>query len=147
MPVMKLLTVQDGDTCTLEWQPPHQIISRIRLADIDAPERGEPFFKESQEYLRWLLAGEDLEIEPKLEQGWLLDANNRIVAYLWTDAALVNLAMVAHGFARAWACKPVGQYFEAIQRAELLAREEKIGIWSGTSQRVFTDRVRSSHPR
>ncbi len=57
----KVIKVADGDTITVLDSNKEQ--HRIRLAGIDAPEKGQPFDNASRKMLRELVAGKDARVE------------------------------------------------------------------------------------
>lgn len=111
-----VLRVYDGDTILLNGKV-------IRLADIDAPERGMHYFYQSKEFLERLLIGKKVKIE---EVG--RDAYGRSVAYVYLDRKLVNLLMVKNGWAKFTKNKH-SKYFEQFLKAEKEAKLAKKGIW------------------
>jgi len=51
---------------------------KIRLADIDAPERGQPFGKRSKEHLAGLVAGADVTVDWDKQDRW-----SRLIGKVW----------------------------------------------------------------
>lgn len=72
----KVIKVADGDTITVIDSNKEQ--HRIRLAGIDAPEKGQPFGNASRKKLRELVAGKDVLVE--FEK---YDRYGRIVGKVW----------------------------------------------------------------
>ncbi len=95
-------TVIDGDTLELKSG---QI---VRLLGIDAPNRGEPGFLKSRQYLESLIDGEVVSLEYDSYQD---DKYGRILAYVFESCStsllcrdgrrLVNAVLVKKGFAKA----------------------------------------------
>jgi micrococcal nuclease len=100
---------------------------KIRLAGIDAPERGQPFGKKSKEYLSGLVSGEDVQVDWK--KG---DRYKRIVGKIIHDGQDVDLEMVRSGYAW-WYRKYAGEQSPVdgvlYEDAENKARAEKAGLW------------------
>jgi endonuclease YncB( thermonuclease family) len=133
----RVIGVTDGDTVTV--LDSNEIPHKIRLAGIDAPEKGQPFGDRSRQSLSRWVYDKTVRIE------WSkLDKYGRMVAVVRVappegcaaspcPATLdVNLAQIAAGFA--WHYK---QYEEeqdrqdrqAYSNAEQHAREQKLGLW------------------
>lgn len=116
----RVVRVSDGDSITvLQGTVQH----RIRLADIDAPERGQPWGRQAQRMLAALVAGADVEIIPTDTDRW-----GRIVARVRTgNGTDVSRAMVQQG--GAWAFR---RYLTDQSKLELEAeaRAARRGLWA-----------------
>lgn len=116
----RVVRVSDGDSITvLQGTVQH----RIRLADIDAPERGQPWGRQSQRMLAGLVAGTEVDIQPTDTDRW-----GRIVARVRTaDGTDVSRAMVSGG--GAWAFR---RYLtdRSKLRLEAEARAAGRGLWA-----------------
>lgn len=112
--------VSDGDTITVLDAINQQ--HKIRLAEIDAPERGQPWGDRSRKALSGLVFGKMVSV-----QQTDTDRYGRIVARVFGDGQDVNRAMVKDG--HAWAYR---QYLtdEALLATEARARSERSGVWS-----------------
>ena len=121
-----IVGVSDGDTLTArcptqEVQRPYQQV-RIRLAEIDAPESGQPFGKRSKEHLSGLCYQAEAVIRPTTT-----DRYGRTVARVQCKGVDANLEMVKAGLA--WAFTKY-QTDPAFPEAELHARAHRIGMWA-----------------
>lgn len=116
----RVYRVTDGDTVRLR-QSDGQIIN-IRLAEIDAPENGQPWSRRSKQALYALLAGKAICARPETT-----DRYGRVVAHLHADGQDVTRAMVAAG--AAWAYR---QYLtdQSLLDVEQEARQARRGLWS-----------------
>lgn len=116
----KVVSVHDGDTLTLLLTNKRTL--KVRLAEIDAPEKGQPFGEKSKKLLSNLVFGRIVNIKETA-----IDRYGRTVGRVYTDKADVNLEMVKSG--GAWAYM---QYLHdnQIKVAEENARKFKIGLWS-----------------
>ena len=95
-------TVVDGDTLELESG------QTVRLLGINAPDRGEPGFLESRQYLKNLIDGEVVSLEYDSYQD---DKYGRLLAYVFEPCSnsllcrdgqrLVNAVLVKQGYAKA----------------------------------------------
>ena len=81
----RVVGVADGDTITV--LDAHKVQHRIRLAGIDAPEKGQPFAERSQQSLKRMAMGRLVRIEWD-EQ----DRYGRLVGKVWVTPAGVNCA-------------------------------------------------------
>tara|TARA_B100000686_G_scaffold337851_1_gene409562 strand:- start:22077 stop:22673 length:597 start_codon:yes stop_codon:yes gene_type:complete len=95
---------------------------KIRLAEIDAPERDQPFGRQSKVFLRKLLVGGEFNAHISSE-----DQYGRYIAKLYSNGVDVNRKMVSEGMA--W----VYDYY-VIDKTLYLNQEDaqklKKGIWS-----------------
>jgi endonuclease YncB( thermonuclease family) len=118
----KVVGVTDGDTVTVLDGELRQ--HKIRLADIDAPEKGQPFGTRAKAELGEMVFGKEITVRPTTK-----DRYGREVAalYLGDQIKSVNLWMVEKGMAW-WYI----QYSKdpAFQIAERQARSGKAGLWA-----------------
>lgn len=123
--------VVDGDTLHLEGG------RRIRLVQIDAPERSECFGRQAMSALVALAphgARVELERDPKLDAA---DDGGRLLRYVLIDGRNLNLLLVERGAA--------APYFFRNQRGRLAdefldaaheARNERLGLWRCVGARL-----------
>ena len=95
---------------------------KIRLAEIDAPERDQPFGRQSKVFLRDLL--KDGEFSADISDQ---DQYGRYLARLYDNGVDINRAMVSAGMAWVYDEYVKDKTFYLNQRE---AQEQKIGIWS-----------------
>lgn len=116
----KVVGVGDGDTITVLDTTSQQ--HKIRLAEIDAPERGQPWGDRSRQALSALVFGKMVSV-----QQTDTDRYGRVVARVFGDGQDVNRAMVQDG--HAWAYR---QYLtdDTLLATEARARAERSGLWS-----------------
>jgi len=114
----KVIKVTDGDSINIlyEGKP-----LRIRLAEIDAPERGQPFWKKSREALADYVSGKEVTVEEVN-----IDRYKRIVGQVYVGDLWVNGAMVRGGYAYVY---PRYATTERLYEFEEEARESQAGIW------------------
>lgn len=124
---VKILAVGDGDKVLVDDGTNQQI---IRILGIDAPELGQPFFKEAKENLSKLLTGKKVLLVYSLHN--LKDAEGYFPARIFVDKKDVGLNLLETGFA--W--RNVKDKFfiekkddEGNELAEAKARLAKTGIW------------------
>ncbi|MGY8527588.1 thermonuclease family protein [Paracidovorax citrulli] len=126
----KVVRIIDGDTIDVlvEQRP-----VRIRLAGIDAPERGQPFGERARQHLASLVFRQDVVVDDTD-----VDRYGRTLGhvYLGADGATqtnldrsVNAALVARGMA--WAYRVRGRATEpSYERHEQEARQKPVGLWT-----------------
>lgn len=123
----KVIKISDGDSL-------HLLVNKntikVRLAEIDAPEKKQDFGTQSQKKLSELVFQKDVKAEcPET------DRYQRKVCYIYFNNLEVNLEMVRLGLA--WVYEQYSKSSQ-YQKAQELAQKEKLGLWShqGKSQAV-----------
>jgi len=121
---------------------------QIRLIGIDAPELAQrPWGKKAKKYLEEMVAasGWELGVEHDVEKR---DQYNRVLAYLWTrDGRLINEEMLRSGLAVLFTFPPNVKYVDRLRAAQVIARENKTGIWGRGGLRQLPSDYRKEHPR
>ncbi|EBC1670924.1 hypothetical protein F6B50_19695 [Salmonella enterica] len=84
-PTGRVLRVIDGDTVVVLTQPERTV--RVRLAGIDAPEKGQPFGQRARQFLALRVAGRVVEMA-----GDSRDHHDRILGTQWADGRDINLS-------------------------------------------------------
>lgn len=116
----KAVRIVDGDTFDLLVGT---TTHRIRLAGIDAPEKGQDFGTASKLLLGKLCSNQILTVTVTD-----VDRNKRKIAEIYTEQNLwINKELVVKGMA--WHFKKYSSDIK-LANAELLARKEKVGLWS-----------------
>ena len=115
----KVVKIADGDTLTLLVEK-QQL--KIRLSDIDTPERKQPFGTRAKQALSELAFGKQARVVEVT-----MDRYGRIVGRVYVDGLDVNRELVAGGF--------VGVYRKYSDDAELLeleaeAKQKGLGLWA-----------------
>ena len=122
---VKLVSIQDGDSFIARARDGELL--RIRIAGIDAPEKGQPYADVARQHLHDLIDGQTLRIEPIKD-----DPYGRKVANVYVDERDVGLAQIEAGLAwhfKRFAADQSAQQRRAYARAEQRARDERIGMW------------------
>ena len=112
--------VSDGDTIHVVTDG--NVKFKVRLDRIDAPEKDQPYGKESTAYLTSLIRGKAVRVEWQKK-----DQYGRVLGIVFLDKTDVNLKMVETG--NAWHYS----YFDktpAYAAAESAAKEQKLGLWA-----------------
>ena len=118
-----VVRIADGDTLTARCGAPgdYQQV-KVRLAEIDAPEKAQPFGERSRQSLAAMCAGEQAVLRPTTT-----DRYGRTVARVECRGRDANSEQVRAGMA--WAYTQY-QTDPAIPRLELQARRARTGLWS-----------------
>lgn len=114
----KVIGITDGDTFTLLRD---KTTIKVRLAEIDCPERKQPFGSRAKQALSDKIFGKEVKLE-----GEKKDRYGRTIATVVLDDRNINLEMVKDGFA--WQYKQYSKSKE-FEEAEKEARDNKIGLW------------------
>ncbi len=113
--------VVDGDSLALVSG------EQVRLLGIDAPERGEHFYKESKARLTELvMANKEITLEADKTNK---DRYGRLLRHLWINGTHINLIMVKEGYAYSYILEPNVKYKTELIQAEKASRLSGIGIW------------------
>ncbi|MDP3137336.1 MAG: thermonuclease family protein [Burkholderiaceae bacterium] len=121
----RVVGVADGDTVTV--LDDRKVQHKVRLAGIDAPEKGMPYGQRSKQYLSNLVFGKTVTLE-----GDKVDRYGRTVAKVLLNGRDVNLAQIAAGMA--WHYKKYEREQSSNDRLlygaeELDARAARRGLW------------------
>ena len=126
--------VIDGDTCVLENE------ERVRYFGINAPEEGDPYFRETTQANNNLVAEKEVRLEPKDPSR---DTQDRLLAYVFVSNVFVNEELVRQGYAHIQ--RPlVAKYRDRLLRAQEAARQEGLGIWAKTAEQNIA--IAEIHP-
>lgn len=122
----RVVRVIDGDTVVVLTKSERTV--RVRLAGIDAPEKGQPFGRRARQFLASRVAGWVVEVA-----GDSRDHHDRILGTLWVDGRDINAELVCGGLAWAYRVRNVALN-PAYLQCEKAAREDKRGLWQVPSQ-------------
>jgi len=116
----RVVSISDGDTVTVLTNEKIQI--KIRLAEIDAPESGQPYGKRSKEILSNLIFEKSVKVKITDQ-----DRYGRSVGIIFKNDINVNMQMVQLG--AAWAYR---EYLKdrTFIAAEVDAKNAGVGLWS-----------------
>lgn len=115
----RVVNVADGDTVTI--LDAHNQQHRIRLAHIDAPERGQAYGRVAQKALSDKIGQRTVEVKYQST-----DRYGRIIGEIYFKNENINLWMVQHGYAWAYfRYKPPRAYINAHNTA----KRQQRGLW------------------
>jgi micrococcal nuclease len=114
----KVVGVADGDSITVLRD---RVQVKVRLVDIDAPEKGQPFGNRSKQALEVLVKGQEVLV---VERGQ--DRYHRTLGRIYRGDLDVNAELIREGMA--WVYR---QYAKdaALDEIEAEAKEQKRGLW------------------
>ncbi len=117
----RVVAVHDGDTLTVLTPDHHQV--KVRLAEIDAPECGQPWSVRSKRVLSELVYGQNVTVRPHGE------SYNRVVGWVTVDGASTDIdgAMIDAG--AAWVF-PRYQVRAELTQIQATSRGAQRGLWS-----------------
>jgi endonuclease YncB( thermonuclease family) len=122
----KVVSIADGDTLTLLIDNTQY---RIRLAEIDTPEKKQPYGTRARQALSSLVFGKEIEVDVQTT-----DRYGRSVARVYIDDVDVCAELVRQGMA--WVYRKYAKD-ESLFDIEQEAKDEQRGLWSvSESQRV-----------
>ncbi|WP_336322353.1 thermonuclease family protein [Streptomyces lavendofoliae] len=126
-----VLRVIDGDTIEVRGDGaiiPAGARAKVRLLEIDAPEKGDCFSREATRRTATLLpVGTRLRVE---RDEALKDRYQRYLLYVWNErGVLVNESLVRTGHAEAVLYPPNDKYWPTISRAQTAAVQAGAGLW------------------
>ncbi len=111
--------VMKGDLIQIRYQG---LLSRVFLAEIDAPEKRQAWYRESRKALARKIAGKVVTVE-----GVDRDRAGRLIARIWLDGRDINSEMVAEG--HAWASRKRPRSAALIE-SQRQAKKAQLGLWS-----------------
>jgi len=122
----EVVKVLDGDSINIIQQGK---VVRVRLAEIDAPEYKQPFWKKSRKALESYVAGKKVSVEE-----FDRDQYGRIVGHVYVEDTWVNGKLVQQGFAYVYERYAVSK---KLYEYQMQAQKNKEGIWKlPKSQRI-----------
>lgn len=116
----KVVKVSDGDTIKILTSDKTQ--HKIRLNDIDAPEKKQAFGNKSKDNLAKYIAGKNVTVKYKKK-----DKYKRVLGTIYYNNTDINLQQVKDGYA--WVYKKYSNN-QTYYKAEKLARDKRIGLWA-----------------
>ena len=132
----RVVRVYDGDSLKVAG---HDVVFKVRLAGIDAPETparkgsvGQPFSRAAKKRLAELVLQRVVDVK-----GYGLGPYNRIIAVVSVDGRNVNLEMVRSGLAEVYpGAPPRGLDMAPYKASEAAAQKAGLGVWSLGDKRI-----------
>lgn len=115
----KVIAVTDGDTIKLLTQD--KVTHKIRLLDIDAPEKKQAFGNKSKDNLAEYIAGKNVTVKYET-----VDKYKRILGTIYFNQLNINLQQIKDGYA--WVYKKYSNN-QIYYKEEHEARRLKKGLW------------------
>ena len=115
----KVIAVLDGDTVLVLRD---QQKTKVRLVNIDAPEKQQPFGKRSRRALCQLVCKREVQVETQA-----VDQYERLLATLYVDGINVNREQVRRGMAWEYSHYHADKAYLALQSE---AQQAKSGLWN-----------------
>lgn len=116
----RVIGIIDGDT--IDVLTPEKQKIRVRIKEIDAPERSQPFGSEAKQMLSYLLFKKDVIVVATGQ-----DKNGRVLGRIFPLEADISMQMIQRG--GAWAYRAYGPE-KAFISAENKAKRNKEGLWA-----------------
>jgi micrococcal nuclease len=117
----EVIQVQDGDTLTIRTE--RDKLHKIRLADIDAPEMGQPFGRPAQRLATDLAFGKTVRVNYIIK-----DKYDRLIGEVFLpDGKLLNEEMVKSGLA--WHYRVKHPHSSFLEKLEYKAWKKHLGLW------------------
>lgn len=114
-----VIGVSDGDTLIMLTPEKRQI--KVRLAEIDAPEKSQAHGQRSKESLSGLTFGKQVRVEQQDR-----DRYGRVVGKVYIDGLDVNTEQIKRGLA--WVYRKYA-HNQALFAMEQEAKDNKLGLW------------------
>ena len=121
--IATVISISDGDTLTVLKADKQQV--KIRLAEIDAPEKGQPFGAQATQSLSDLCFGKQATVVPRSK-----DPYDRTIAHVSCNGIDANSAQVNRGMA--WVYRKYAKDHN-LYMLEHEAKRHKRGLWADKS--------------
>ena len=117
-----VIAVADGDSLRARCDDAGASVQvSVRLAEIDAPERGQAFGRRSRQHLATLCQGQHATVRPQTR-----DRYGRTVARVECDGIDASTAQVQAGMAWVFDRYVIDRFLYALQNQ---ARNQRLGLW------------------
>jgi len=120
--VGRVVKIADGDTLTIVVDDRQE---KIRLSDIDTPERRQPYGTRAKQALADLTFGKTITVLTTTR-----DRYGRVIGHITVDGLDVNAELVRLGYA--WVYRRYSKDAELL-RLEEIARTEGFGLWADSN--------------
>jgi len=128
--VGKVISVIDGDTIKILTDKSKEL--EIKLAEIEAPERDQPYGRTSKQNLSQLIYNRVVTVKYSSR-----DRYARIVGYVVLNNTDINLRLIKSGSVWVHDYYSLGKRGKIYKEQEAIAKNNKVGLWAlQESQRV-----------
>lgn len=104
---VKVIRVIDGDTVDVVWRG---MVERIRMLNINTPERGKPGYREATRALRKLIGHEPVMLKFERNGKPSRGRYGRLLAYLYKGDVNINVEMIRLGHSVYYVKYGLGRY-------------------------------------
>ena len=115
----KVISIADGDTVTIVNNNQQ---TKIRLAEIDTPEKNQPYGKKSKQALSDFIFNKEVQVEVVT-----IDRYGRTVGKIFLDNQNINREMVKAGHAWVYVKYAKDKTLFALEKN---AKENQLGLWA-----------------
>jgi len=131
----RVIAVMDGDT-VMVLRDGKKI--KVRMVNIDAPEAGQAYGKESREALANMVLKKQVRIKSQA-----IDSYGRMIAEVSVDGRSVNEEQLRNGMAWEYSHYHSNKHLLSLNKQ---AQQAKRGLWSQTVQPISPGQWRKTHP-
>ncbi len=117
----KVIGITDGDTFSLLLENDNFEI-KVRLLDIDCPEKKQPYSQKAKQYVSNLIFGKLVNVQYSKKDGF-----GRVLGTIYVNKVNVNEEMVKAGYAWHFIKYSDNKTYINLEKE---ARNKKIGLWS-----------------
>ena len=125
----RVLKIMDGDTIVMSYQSSVPMKEKVRLLNVNTPERGEPGFRQAAQALKKLVANKTVRLEFETPNLPKRDRYGRLLAYVMADGLNVNVELVRQGWSTYWTKYGQSRFRQHFIQAQRQARTAKRGVW------------------
>ncbi len=128
----QVVAVVDGDTIKVDY---HGKTTSVRLIGVNTPETVDPrkdvecFGEEASQFLRSLLEGKAVRLEPDISQSDR-DKYDRLLRYIYLDGEDVSLTIIQNGYGYEYTYNVPYQKQVRYRAAQTEAENGKRGLWA-----------------
>ena len=125
---VKVVKVVDGDTIYVKYGELSGL--KIRMLNINTPEKGKPLYAEAKTYLSNLITDKFVVLEIPLKRYKNISHGkyNRILANVYYNEIFVNAEIVRHGYSKYWTKYGVSIQSNLFLHAEREAKRKHLGV-------------------
>lgn len=115
----RVVSIADGDTITVLTTEKEQI--KVRLANIDAPEKRQPYGSKAKSFTGQLVFNKTVYVD-----GSKTDQYGRVIGTVYLNDLNVNKTIVSNGYAWAYRRYLTDQNYLSLEKT---ARHNRLGLW------------------